>query len=175
MLSQKKIYNAYYKREANVSNSEIYFALKQNFRLLKIYRKENKLYLDHKYDFDQEKDLDYCLKILDKVINLSPQPAKVIDRYNRPETNNDCVITRKVLKYRKFFAFKNYFRSNKMIFDDVKKHYKHDLININNAPYDGSIYDIIDKKKRLGINNKQKINIMFKNYVANCINDKNKL
>ena len=75
-IAKKYIYNAYYKREANVTNSEIYLALKQNLRLLKIYRKENKLYLDHKYDFDQEKDLDYCLKILEKVINLSLQPAK---------------------------------------------------------------------------------------------------
>ena len=142
---------------------------------MKIYRKENKLYLDHKYDFDQEKDLDYCLKILEKVINLSPQPAKVIDIYNRPETNNDCVITRKVLKYRIFFAFMNDFRSNKMIFDDIKKHYKPDRINIYNASYDGSIYDIIAKKKRLGINDKLKINLMFKNDLANCINDKNEL
>ena len=82
---------------------------------------------------------------------------------------------RKVLNYRKFFAFKNDFRSNKMIFDDFKKYNKHDLTNNGNTSYDGSIYDIIDKKKRLGLNNKQKINIMFKNDVVNCINDKSKL
>ena len=64
-IAKKYIYNAYYKREANFSNSKIYFALKQNFRLLKIYRKEKKLYLDHKYDFDQEKDLEHCLEILE--------------------------------------------------------------------------------------------------------------
>ena len=95
-IAREYIYNAYYKRDANVLNSEIYFALKQNFRLLKIYRKENKLYLDHKYDYDQEKDLDYCLKILKNVIDLSPQPARVIDKYknhsNRSETNNDSII-----------------------------------------------------------------------------------
>ena len=62
-----------------------------------------------------------------------------------------------------------------MIFDDIKKHYKPDRLDKDNASYDGSIYDLIEKKKRLGINNKQKINLMFKNDVANCINDKIKL
>ena len=62
-----------------------------------------------------------------------------------------------------------------MIFDDFKKYNKHDLTNRGNTLYDGSIYDIIDKKKRLGLNNKQKINIMFKNDVVKCINDKSKL
>ena len=96
---------------------------------MKIYRKDNKLYLDHKYDYDQEKDLDHCLKILKNAIDLPPQPARVINKYkghgSRPDTNNEQIIMQKVLNYRKLFAFKNDFRSNKMIFDDFKK-----IINI---------------------------------------------
>ena len=124
-IARKYIYNAYYKRDTNISNSEIFYALKQNFRLIDIYRKENKLYLNHKYDYDQKKDLDHCLKILKNVIDLSPQPTRVIDKYygmgNRLVNYSEPIIMRKTLKYRKYFAFKNDFRSNKMIFDDLKK------------------------------------------------------
>ena len=81
--------------------------------------------MNHRYDYDQKRDLDHCLKILKNVIELSPQPARVIDKYNgisnKPVDDNEPIVMQKVLRYRRIFAFKNDFRSNKMIFDDFKK------------------------------------------------------
>ena len=88
-IARKYLYDTCYKRDTSISNSEIYYALKQNFKLIDLYRKENKIYLNHKYDYGQKKNLAYCLKILKQVIDISPHPAKVIKKYNGKDFTNE--------------------------------------------------------------------------------------
>ena len=66
------------------------------------------------------------MEILKQVIDISPQPAKVINKYNGKDfTNeksfedNETMVRQRIIKYREIFAYKDNFRSNRMIKDNI--------------------------------------------------------
>ena len=65
----------------SISNKEIFNVMEQNLKLINIYRKENKIYLNQKVNHKQMNILNYGMKIIKQVIDISPQPSTVIDKY----------------------------------------------------------------------------------------------
>ena len=65
------------------------------------------------------------MKILKQVIDISPQPAKVINKYNgineKSFDDNKTMVQQRIIKYRTIFAYKDNFRSNRMIIDNFKR------------------------------------------------------
>ena len=66
-ITRKFLYNSFYKEEVNISNSKIFYAMKQNLKLIEMYRKENKKYLNHKLDYDQKRNFNDSMKVLKQV------------------------------------------------------------------------------------------------------------
>ena len=93
--------------------------------------------------------LNYSMKILKKVINISPQPLKVINKYNGNDfindnlyKNNEAIIQNWIVRYRKVYLDKDNLRSHRMIIDDYRKN-KHTIRNIY---YEGQQFYFNEKR-----------------------------
>ena len=80
MIARKVIYNIFYRHE-QFEGDEIWKACIEHINLIRIFRRENKLYLNQKLDFRQLRVLDYMCNVFKKVIDISPRLSTIIRKY----------------------------------------------------------------------------------------------
>ena len=105
MIARKIIYNVFYRNE-QFNEEYIVIACEENIKLIRIFRRENKLFMNQNMDFKQLHVLDYMCDILKEVIHISPKLSTVIRKYRKDENYlNDTVrgLTQKIMIGYKFF------------------------------------------------------------------------
>ena len=163
MIVRKVIYNIFYKRE-QFEGYEIWRACLENINLIRIFRRENKLYLNQKSDFRQLRILDYMCDVFKKVIDISPRLSTIIRKYKRNEddtlSNLGNLNHMEVVRYRFFL--------NNGINEPSKEFLLRRKIN-HSEVYERSEYmdketrlDIDNDRRRHGIDNKEKIELLYK-------------
>ena len=72
MIARKIIYNVFYKNE-QFNEEDIALACEENIKLIRIFRRENKLFMNQDMYSKQLRVLDYMCGTLKEVIHISPK------------------------------------------------------------------------------------------------------
>ena len=162
MIVRKVIYNIFYKRE-QFEGYEIWRACLENINLIRIFRRENKLYLNQKSDFRQLRILDYMCDVFKKVIDISPRLSTIIRKYKR---NDDDTLSNlgnlnhmEVVRYRFFLNNGINEPSNEFL---LRRKINHSEVHEKSGYMDKETrLDIDNDRRRHGIDNKEKIELLY--------------
>ena len=162
MIARRVIYNIFDKRE-QFEGDEIWKACLENINLIRIFRRENKLYLNQKLDFKQLRVLDYMCNVFKNVIDISPRLSTIIRKYKRNEYNLVSNVRNlnhnKVVRYRFFLNNRINEPSNKFL---LQKKIKYSEIHEGFEHMDKETkLDLDNDRRRHGIDNRVKIELLY--------------
>ena len=162
MIARKIIYNIFYRHE-QFNEDDILKACVEHINLIRIFRRENKLYLNQNMDFRQLRVLDYMCDILKKVIDISPKLSTIIRKYKRDDNHLNCIERNlnhnKIVRYKFFLNSRINEPSNEFLLRKNIKYFERDEMH-ENIDSETKL-DLDNDRRRHGINNQEKIELLY--------------
>ena len=162
LIVRKVIYNIFYRNEI-FNEEEIWTACMENITLIRIFRKENKLFMNQRMDFRQLWMLDYMCDTLKKVIDISPKLWTIIRKYRRDEyrlkANSGTLNNGHIVRYKLCLYSGINEPSNDFLLKQNFQYFEKDIIN--GAVDSETRIDLDNDRRRHGINNQEKIELLY--------------